>query len=245
MEIPDLKRSTAEKKRGYEIKHFHGFDVVLNINYPCKKDRDDILKILSTLPTSPKPRSNNELFRSSGIIYKTWEIDDLMNEDLSRRFFVKTKSVDQGSIDFLLGRDEEDFISPHVSNDFDRKARYAFIGVLSEMSLTKKIKDLVHLKEFQEVAKHYNFVSIEFAEPIMAIVERTSGFKYVIYQYVPEERRFGNNVSNEMVKDFRKLFFKNGISPHDLRESQFLITEDRRLILIDIEAYTEEKPIAE
>lgn len=238
----------AEEQKNYKIEHLPGLDVVLNLNYPNQKDIETILTILKEKPVVERPKSKNELFyrTSNEFSDKVDKLEELKDNDTTPRFHLKFKTGSaQDDVDFILGRGDIDPINHSVRKDFDNRARYAFVGILNEMILSKKIKDLVASDAFQDVAKKHGFAGVTSSEPIAAMVERNSGEKYLIYKYVA-----GINpqyISSDLVQNFRALFKSNGIEPHDLREAQFMVMGEGNkgtLVLLDTEAYIDEKRLS-
>jgi len=168
------KLPTAEIKtqRTYRIEHFPGLDVILNLNYSNLEDLGVILGILR----------NNQLGEN-------FSMDELRSKVLSltdgnnRRFFIKIKDESQAQVDFIRGRTIYDPIRVSVTNDFNSKSRYARAGTLSEIILSKKIKEIITLDAVQELAKKQGFSGMKFSEPICALIHNR-GKKYLIYRNI-------------------------------------------------------------
>lgn len=242
MEKPTRTKRLEDSKL-YKIEHFPRFDVVVNLD----ANEDDINDILQIIRDNPV----NEIFQ----IYKLLsEIEDEYNPSSKiGRFFVKTKSFGQEHIDFIRGRITIDTISPQYRDDFNKKSRYALAGALSEILLSKKVKQIIASDEVQNLASKYGLSSIEFSEPVVAIRVK-EGTKYLIYRNIKKHESrafrndFGNKKREELADDLRVIFVKNGIKPADLRGDQFVFINKLgkySAVLIDTEAYIEENPKAE
>ncbi len=236
---PEVKFSNSgiETQKTFRIKQLPELAVIENLDSD-QQDRDMILGLLR----------NKQLTSSANLLDLLGEIKSFKDKEYDR-FFIKSKqriNKIRDQINFILGRTFEDPINSKVRSDFDRQARYARTAVLSEIILSKKVKEIVASKEVQELALRYGFSSIKFSEPIVALIYKKDSSKYLIYRNVatPQSRFiFGDDLEHleKLAQDLRKIFFKNGIYPHDLRWKQFMMTEEdgnKKLVLVDIEAYT-------
>ncbi len=219
--------NAKEQSHGYKIEHLPDADIVLNLNYPDQKEREEVLKIIREYDL------RGQLFSPQ----KTGLPGD------EGRYYVKRKKFVLPEIEFLTGRSDYDGMNPKVAHDFDRQSRYALTGVMNEITISRQIKNLVAKPEFQKLAESYGFAGIEFIEPIAAMIYK-SGAKYLIYKNIQGK---GKSIIMDIKLDFlslklRKLFMDNGIHPHDLRKDQLMVTKEngkKHLWLIDVEAYTE------
>lgn len=239
----------AQKKenvRAFQLEHIpHDkpiVDVVSNLDYPVAEDREAILDVL---------RDESIDKASLGVVHKfSIRLQRLINlRDVQNniRFHVKRKiGANQKSVDYILGRTKKDPLTETAAVGADEKTRYAFNSVLNEIILSKKIKELIALPSFQDLAKRHGYTDLIFAEPIVAIVDKKISFKYLVYKRIngvdvgfPKSFNLG---MRKLAYELQELFFDNGINAHDLRWDQFMMTEEggqRHLVLIDVEAYTE------
>jgi len=234
MSGPELgfpKKEDIETQKTFRVEHLPWADVVLNLDSSHKEDLETVLGVIKKNGPPKGPLSFLEVSFDS-------------NYD-NKKFFMKrkSKSTSQRIIDFALNRSKNDPINQDVAYDFNKEARYALVSILSEITLSPKIKRLVALNAFQKLAKDHGFTKMEFSEPIAAVVEQY--FKYLIYRYIKDPQSIHYFLKkpsiDRFVSELRKLFMDNGIIPHDLRSQQLLVTEqngERVLHLIDIEAYT-------
>ena len=226
MKFPSRERPKVQ------IIHLSDMDVVLS------RENAESVEVKTILDILEKPQRGYE--------DKVENISYARTSEHKRAFFVKRKQVEsQYMVDVILGRESRDPIAEHLRYDFNNKARYALAGVLNEVILSKKIKKLVASESFQKIAHKYGFTALAFQDPIVAIVKKHS--KFLVYNFTEEQKykkdtALNHNLGGNIVEDLRVLFVENGIVSHDLRETQFMVDENNRLILIDTEAYTEEKP---
>ena len=230
-----------QERKTYRIEHLPGIDVVISLNYSDKQDQRDILDILRSGMAANK--------KLEDIIE---QIGELENSDGGNRFFVKWKGLaSQESVDFILGRTDVDPLTKASGQNASRQTRFAFNSVTNEIALAPTIKKLVAQEDFQTLVKKYGFASLDFAEPIMAIVERSTKEKYLFYRCIDgteahlmvEKRLLKEKNFRGIAKELKKLFLKNGIVAHDLssyRWDQFMVAPGNNLFLFDIEAYTPE-----
>ncbi len=230
--------SNMESRSNIKIEHLPWIDVVCNLDYSTPSD---IARVIELIKEKGAP--------TGGLAF----LQDPFDTDAdNKKFFLakKAKSTSQRLVDFSLGRSQDDPISKELAGDFDKESRYALAGILNEIVLSPKIKRLVSSLPFQNIARDYGFAGFDFVEPIAGLVEKSPQgyYKYLVY---PNKKNieFPISVNNfrkiiKVCEKLRKLFLENGIHPHDLRESQFIVTQDglgSYLHLVDIEAYTEER----
>ena len=230
-----------KQSRSYKIEHFPDLDVILNLDCEDPESRNIILALLQEF-FSLKPEDRN--------------FDSLRNKITSGRdkddnplFYLKQKFNPQYDVDFILGRIKTDPLNPTTRHDITTKSRYAFAGVLNEIILSPKIKDLIASDEFQKLARRFGFADLTFSEPIAAFSYRgLDGYKkFLVYRHLTEEKFFTyyhRQVLENLAEELKRMFLSNGIIPHDLRFHQFMINKQDgqlHLILVDTEVFTEIK----
>lgn len=237
----DISNQEDIKNKNYRIEHFKDFDVVVNLDYPNKEEINELLELLRI---NNLYKTNQFLIKDS-FIYKKYEQMMDSEPNIFSRFFFKVKKGYhiEAEIDFIKGRTDRDAIKEEFRNDFDSKSRYARAGILNEIILSQKIKEIVESNEFQDLAKACNFEGIKFAEPIVAIIYKENQDKCLVYKNIKSERSIMKSDNTDLLAlGLRRVFLKNGINANDLRATQFIITkEDDKsyIVLIDTEAYTE------
>ena len=217
--------------RHVEIAHFPSVDIVVN------KDAD-----LST-----RAAELVELFRDG--IPNNWETLDpdnihVFTDNLDgHKFLAKRRYWVGGSSDLARIGDykEKEFAIP--------RHLYSLNSVLNEVSLAPKIKRLMKSAEAQEIVKNYGFAGIDYIEPIIAFIDKNSGQKGAVYEYVNaidahkyldksvNEFAFSANDWDAVTTDIRKFIAEYGIRPIDLRPKDMLIDVYSGLHLIDAEAF--------
>ena len=137
-----------------------------------------------------------------------------------------------------------------------RKTQYAFNSLMNEFGVVQKVKEVMRSDEIKEIAKKYGLVDIRFAEPLIGIIDKKSGDKFMIYPRVKDgwstdglsldelDRRLGFNIYSlltGLLADLRQVLIQNNINPYDLSGRQFIVSETpegRVLHLLDVEAFT-------
>lgn len=248
MESPDLIEPKIEKTRTYRVEHIPGLDIVVNLD--CE-DKESIEYLLTKLKEN---KLKEDSWDKEGVYIKTLlgEISTFQDGG-TRPFFVKTKKSIGEQVDFIRGRESEDYLNPIIRYDFDKKSRYAMAGIVSEIILSPKIKKIVSSQKVQELAKKYGFTRMKFCEPIVALLYKDkyhNFMRYVIYKKVKQatnypridwtiyENQAPKEDLSDLANDLRVIFEENGIHPADLRATQFLINQENEVILIDVEAYS-------
>lgn len=235
------KVSGVENKNTFRIEHLPHIAVIVNLDYPEKGDVDIILAALKKEQTKKMAETKGRKFDLESQLF---EIGNLVENGENLRFHVKLKQYSEQHIEFIKDPlKNKDPINALASIDFDRKSRYALIGVTNEIILSKKIKEIVASNAVQGLAKRYGFAGMIFSEPIVAIIDKEFKNKYLIYKRIEQESFIPTAKKNirELAQELRQLFKKNGIYPHDLQSRQFMITnQDGKtyIVLIDTEAYT-------
>lgn len=235
--IGNLDTTKRDTKSTYRIEHLPNLDVIENLNYPEKKDRDDILELLR----------NNPLGKNLGFDGLSKKIANLKQGD-NKSFFVKMKSNPTIMVDYILdrnGRSHTAFESAEDSNFKQKRTQYTRAGVLSEIVISPRIKDIVGSTEVQELARKYGFDSIKFAEPIFALTFKETAKKALIYKNIKWRVGTTGDDFMNLAKDLRRIFLQNGIYSNDLHSNQFMTTEQNGkscVVLIDVESYVEVTP---
>lgn len=121
-----------------------------------------------------------------------------------------------------------------------------FNSLLNEFSISKRVEEVVNGADFQDTVRKKGFVSASFVEPLVGFIDRNSGDKFVIYEYIEgvDELTQPNGASDELanntVRDLEAFFIKNGIEATDMKRFQFIVNpavSGARLFLIDVEGY--------
>jgi len=228
-----IARSENAQQKHFEVINLEKVDIVVN---------NDAL-------SPPEATKLKELFKNG--IPDSWQqspTGSRFHYDSPKRprYFAKTR---QGS--FPGGFNRETIRKRETSIIFERRRVYAFNSVVNEISLAPTVKAIVHSEEAQAIAREHGFKKLHFIEPLMAIIEKQTGLKTVIYRYVSGKntslipdfgrgKRLRKKVT-ELTERLRILFRENGISPLDLHEHQFILNR-KGAHLCDTEGFIREKP---
>ncbi len=129
----------------------------------------------------------------------------------------------------------------------------AFNSVFNELTLAPLVRRVLEEEPVQTAVKSAGFQKLEFIEPIIAVLDRATGDKIVVYEYAPGEPRITKIIrsttdgtvergqalerSLTMVRFLREQLKSAGIQPSDLNDRQLLDDSSGTLRLIDIEGY--------
>lgn len=241
MKTPDMVNPRQEGHSAYRVEHLPALDVVLNLEHP---DQRRVQFLLDFLKRYVNDKTGKEKLFDFDLINEGSQFVDEEGEQL---FYFKPKHKLQGNIDFVLGRTSKDPLDQTPLSHVDNRGRYALESVLSEISLSRKIKQIISSEKAQELARQYGFESFIFSEPIGAFINRESHNKFLVYRHIMDGDFLNEDFKLPfLVTKLRHIFFNNGINPNDLRSDQFMISEKDgkyTLILIDVEMYTQKSSI--
>lgn len=115
-------------------------------------------------------------------------------------------------------------------------------SLMNELRLADEIQQVVNSAEAQNFAKEKGFEGLKYVRPIIGIINRENGKKYMIYPYIKGKQWFisppGMIIEDhEPVQPLINLFEENGINPEDLIPRQFRIGTDNWMYLLDTDQY--------
>jgi hypothetical protein len=228
-----------------EVLHENHFDILEN-NRQTTIDKEEMQRLVAKVrqevekatPGNPLPSWNK--FGIEGNLL----VDNAENP----KYIAKRKWVSPDHLEMMLAIPTDRATATGRSLE-RKKYMYATDSILSEMSLSKEIKEVVNSKEIQETFLGIGYDSFEYIEPLMGIIDQETKEKRVIYKYVD-----GENIVDYYVKDggypegtfgaISKLttaLTQKGIIPHDLNITQFVVSDhesgSKSLHLIDAEMY--------
>lgn len=246
--LPFETTDDPRTQRDYHVIHFPDSDIVIN-NYA------------SRVAWAPKLV---ELFK--GGIPENWEVlNPVVNtesEEDERRhpqdYISGPKSgMMKGSVDgvefmlkpksFMLDREYSPLKTKYVNEGDIEGIRFLqrMHSILKEMGLARKVKELSASPEMQGIARKYGYKGIRYEEPVIAVVYRDTGRKYLIYEYIPNTQEVFDILMNK--KDFAtndafdadlwKFFDSHGIVATELDTGHLLVDQNNMLNIIDIENY--------
>ncbi|HET7827517.1 MAG TPA: hypothetical protein VFK97_01470 [Candidatus Saccharimonadales bacterium] len=122
-------------------------------------------------------------------------------------------------------------------------------SVLNEIAIAPKLKRSVAEEEFQALANKYGFRSFRYVEPIIGIIDKKTGVKRMVYEYIANTENLvglmkkDNEIRDKilggtMEHDLEEILVRNGIDfGKDTGEHQVLVDAEKNLYLIDAETY--------
>ncbi len=227
-----------------EILHIGSFDVLINNKQESISQNEfDELKLIVT-----KDLSDN----SGEKPLKGWRQGDdyriRVDSRVTPRFAIKEKWIRPKSYDF--GASERELRATGKESDLEvRKMLYASASVMNEMTLAKDIRSIVSSEEIQTVFMRSGVQAIDYIEPLMGIIDKNTGDKFIIYKFANGDKLVDSFLTdadrNKIVRATRRLevvISDKNIIPHDLQTRQFLIEKDENggvlLHLVDIDLFT-------
>lgn len=211
-----------------EVTHLGQFDILINNS----ADKNAV-KVIQDLVTNDIENHNNPVFSWTRDADKGWNIFVDNMED--PKFVAKRKIITSRHVDLISA------IKTKGSNP-EKRTIYAMDSVLNEFSLSSSVNRVLDNSEIQSEIQKLGFKGIKFVEPLLAVIDRNSTFKYLYFPYVRGEGLNSDNERvNEAVDKIRSRFEKVKIVPADLRTKQLLYdAADNMLYLLDIEAFWKE-----
>jgi hypothetical protein len=162
--------------------------------------------------------------------------------DPEKRFFAKSRFI--SGVSFLrVFRKQTEVGSPK------RKTQNAGNSIANEMLLAPKIRRALESEEALAAAHQSGFEKVEFVEPLVGLIDRQTGGKALVYEYIDGDEIIRNEVFPEnvaavkLIGQLREIFDKNGIIANDLDANergpkQLLISKDRKTVyLLDAEQF--------
>lgn len=139
-------------------------------------------------------------------------------------------------------------VSKPLQADY-KSSIYSLDSIFSEMSVATIMMNIVQTENVRLLFRDVGVGSIDFVEPLIGVIDRKSGKKYVVYEHkngIQPHIFFKSNYEGlfeikRAVKRFAGEIEKYLVEPHDMDEWQFLYEEDRgqiRMHMIDIEMYS-------
>jgi len=223
-----------------ETSHLEGYDVLTN-HAQSSIPESELTKLRQII--------ENQLKGSTRGLSPSWthikgHKDLLVDDEIHPHYLAKGK--DMPIIVSTLRSIREG--TPVETRDSPKDRVTAISAISSELSLSPKIKKIISSDEVQQIFKPYIHL-IDYVEPLIGIICRATGQKYLIYQYIR-----GNNFDSfskksleiaveisKRVEILRDVFRKNQIEPYDLLPRQLMMEEKPGgllvIHLIDTEMY--------
>jgi hypothetical protein len=136
-----------------------------------------------------------------------------------------------------------------ISQDhvLDKRTKLSLNSLVSEVRMSPVIKQVVASADMQELAEQCGLSGIEYIEPIIGVVDRTSGDpgfarKAMVYRYIEDAGPFsGEDLqgANRLIHALRSKLKGLDIEPTDLTLNQVIVDQEQHAYLLDSEAYSE------
>ncbi|MCX6727106.1 MAG: hypothetical protein NTY75_04885 [Candidatus Shapirobacteria bacterium] len=115
-------------------------------------------------------------------------------------------------------------------------------SLMNEFSLVEEIQQVVNSEEAQQFAKEKGFEGLAYVRPIIGIINRENGKKYMVYPFIEGKQWYTSPPGmiiedHEPVQPLINLFEEKGINPEDLIPRQFRIGPDNWMYLLDTDQY--------
>ena len=169
--VAGLKEATRTK----EIVHFHNADAILNLDAEDSASARSLAEVLS----DGIPESWSSLLRDEKVIA-------YIGEHEGKKYISKIKySTDSDAIKEVqedLARDKDEYGDQYAREV--ARARYRATSVTGELSLAPRVKRIVAQDQIQELVKPLGFKTITYVEPVLAIIDKQTGQKSIIYPFI-------------------------------------------------------------
>ena len=228
---------SCEYRPYVEITHRGGYDLVVN-KRQSTLSRDDMAMLTTSLWKSNNGSTNLHPLN-------TWhDIDGegrfFVDNQQFPNFFAKVKWANRNYGVFRRALAIDPSTAPEYAV-LQKRQMFAGNSILNEMSNSTTVREIVSTAKVQEIFKEFG--PIEFAEPLIGLVERETQYKIMIYKHLkverppfPCERSF-----DTAVERLTQAFLGEGIIPDDLSSEQIVYGKndsgDGRLYLLDIEFF--------
>lgn len=234
---PDFVIGSSEpQKAEIEVQHYGKYDLLFDRNSPSFH----ALSLIKTKLASEDPALWDK--HPDEMVHEHIRVDNKDNPQV----VIKRREDNQVDIKHLHSginnRNKYIFV--------DIKEVYAINSVINEITLAPFIRSVIASGESQALVQSFGFESIDYIHPLLAIVDRARGKKYVAYNYVnaltfyktsklPEG--FTDENAEILTEEIGFLLENKGIVATDLVPRQFLV-QNNSLLLIDSEAYYWKSP---
>ena len=119
-------------------------------------------------------------------------------------------------------------------------------SLMNEFSLAGEIQEVVDSESAQNFAKELGYEGLRYVKPVLGIINKDNGHKYVIYPFIYGKQWY-KSPPGMIVEDHKPvqplidLFEEKGINPEDLIPRQFRIGTDNWMYLLDTDQYHRKK----
>lgn len=254
MEIPQ-----SPQTRRPEIIHREKYDVLINTGYA----NQSIARTLAAEVQDGLPDSWSKYVPQYLLDRHPPTSDFIQNLKLyvdnpaAPKFFAKRR-VNTSPQRVHRAREQAEF----RPGDWNRQQQFAFNSLLNEFRMTPLVKTALDSPAAQAIATKYGFTDIKLVEPILGLIERATGIKIMIYDFLsadqprdkpnpPSKNKLAElssvNWDIFLIYELGRLFKNNNINPTDIDTTQLMSSKDDgtnnfRLYLYDIEGYVPNPP---
>lgn len=216
-----MSTETLQAGNKTEIIHLPDCDILISPEGKQQLGTEEILDIVD----SNLPYTWVQSTTKANIYY-----DSVENPKL-----VFKKQTEIGPQQVRMSRDPE-LAEYYTANT--KKQINATNSILSEMRIADKIATIMTNPQLQEFVHRLGFSHLDVAKPLIGIIDKDTNIKYLAYAFISGDVATNQTESMPAITNMlRDIFLKNGINPTDLQECQFIISEDKRLTLIDTKEY--------
>lgn len=234
--------------RGIDIKHFDGYDLVIN-HTQREVDPDELESLIKTVSTLV---GEKKIIENSFDDWPQVSWDGLgkhyIDNKESPKFFVKRKWI----VPSMVGMTED---GPKTFTEILRSERtektskeitvlQTTNSVMAEMRLAPRIKELLTSDEVLEMFASMGIEKVRNIDPLVAIIDRETKRKYVIYPHKKgtaiDSKMMDVDKQNGLVKNIKAFFEENGVLVDDLEyANQIMVDVDAKTVYFnDTEAWS-------
>ncbi len=233
-----VETSAISPQADIEVRHGSRYDLVLNRSAA----RQDLVQDLAVRLTDGVPNdwSPFKIHVSPSAVGKIHYIDNVDNP----HFFLKTRYNLRRF--FEHGRSNAHFGEKMI------RVMNASASVVNEISISPRIKEVLGSQEALRLALQHGFERMEFIEPLVAMVDRQTGEKASVYEFIDGVSRPRNIYADlrdqdeialwekldSLMGSIGSLLERGEIAVNDLRSEQCIISRDKKTVyLLDAEQY--------
>ena len=244
-----LTSQPEQSQRPVEIIHFRERDVIINNDSEYAHLGHQLAELFKDgvpedwQPLGPTQDEYDEIDEPDHPALFGPKTGSALGEVAGVRFMVKPKYA--GGIKNYNKRKEPPEY-PDYTHEWSIKMARLFNSVLNEIAIAPQVKSITASHEAQELARKYGYKSVRFIEPIIAIIDKKTGDKSLVYEYIEDAQSMSLNIptprywlDNKFVTEFDHLLWRNGIESNDHGgEQQFIFDKKKNLYHIDAESYS-------
>jgi hypothetical protein len=239
----DSAAEIQPKNRGIEIKHYNNVDVIVNTQIP----QDEKLQALVGLFRNGLPEDWVLYSPTKEQEYWNLHVDNIDNPIYfaKRRKHTSPFIIQQFKKYDLLGSKSKEV------------ALYETNSLINEMRVAPVVDDVLRSESVTQLVRKYGYTDISLVLPLIGVIERQTGEKVMVYDFVrgsnywsedfeKEKMKIkarGQNAEDDLMGELSRLLQQNGINPWDMQSTRQLIESvdelgNSHLHLADIEGFS-------